>query len=194
MKAGIARRSANAADLCGDMAGWWSRDGFEIVAIADGLGHGKDAAVAAEAAIEAAAAWPTSDLLGLFGYKNQVLQPTRGAAVGVAVVDWAARQITYAALGNTRAVVLGSQLTHLVGYAGIVGKSYRRLRTVSVAFNPGDLLLLWTDGLQEEIELTIADRAAPHLDDVARRLLDRFSKGNDDACILVAHLIEGSGQ
>ena len=27
---GIARRSANAAEVCGDMAGWWSRDGMEL--------------------------------------------------------------------------------------------------------------------------------------------------------------------
>ena len=58
---GIARRSANDAEVCGDMAGRWSRDGMEILAIADGLGHGRDAAVAAAAALELVAAWPGRD-------------------------------------------------------------------------------------------------------------------------------------
>ncbi len=189
MSVGLARRSANAADVCGDMAGWWSRDGVELLAIADGLGHGKDAAVAAAAALEAIAAWQGDNPVGLFHGMNVALRPTRGAAVGVARMDWATEQITYAAVGNTRAALFGAHTTRLDSCAGIVGGGYRRLTPITVPFLSGDVLALWTDGLDEQLELTAADHSAPGMDAMALRLLDRFARGRDDRCIVVARLV-----
>jgi phosphoserine phosphatase RsbX len=188
---GIARRSANAAEVCGDMAGWWSRGGIEWVAIADGLGHGKDAAVAAAAALEVVAAWPGRDLPELFQHMNVALKETRGAAVGVAAVEWATGQITYAAVGNTRAALFGAPATYLDGYAGIVGGGYRRLTPVTLPFQSGDVLALWTDGLDERLDLITADHSAAGMDGMAERLLDRFAKGHDDRCVVVARLVQG---
>jgi hypothetical protein len=191
MSVGIARRSANAADVCGDMAGWWSRDGMEIVAIADGLGHGKDAAIAAAAALDAVASWHGLDPLELFQRMNVALHATRGAAVGVAAVAWATGQITYAAVGNTRAALFGADATRLDSFAGIVGGGYRRLNTVVVPFHSGDVLTLWTDGLEERLQPIAADHAAAGMDAMAARLLDRFAKGHDDRCVVVARLVPG---
>jgi hypothetical protein len=190
MIVGVASRSANAADVCGDRAGWWSRDGLELVAIADGLGHGPDAAVAAAGAIDTAAAWLGGDLIELFHDMNEMLRPTRGAAVGVATVEWASRQLTYVAIGNTRAALFGARTTYLNGYAGIVGVGYRRVGAITAQFSSGDLLALWTDGLDEQILVTSADRAAASLDDTASLLLQRFARGNDDRCVVVAHLVQ----
>ena len=135
MTVGVASRSANAADLCGDRAGWWSRLGVDVVAIADGLGHGKGAAEAAAAAIDTVAAWSDLDLLDLFRQMNEALRPTRGAAVGLATVAWESGLITYAAVGNTRAALFGERTTYLNGYAGIVGVGYRRLNASTVPLN-----------------------------------------------------------
>jgi negative regulator of sigma-B (phosphoserine phosphatase) len=191
MSVGIARSSANAAEICGDMAGWWSRDSVEILAIADGLGHGKDAAKAAAAAMDTVAAWSGHDHSDLFRRMNTALQTTRGAAVGVATVAWQAGQITYAAIGNTRAALFGAGVTRLDGDAGIVGGGYRRLNIVVVPFQPGEVLTLWTDGLEELLKPTAADHAAAGLDAMAARLLDRFPKGRDDRCVVVARLAPG---
>jgi phosphoserine phosphatase RsbX len=190
MTVGVANRSANAAEVCGDRAGWWSLDGLEVMAIADGLGHGEAAAVAAAAAIHVTARWPGGDLLDLFQQMNEALRPTRGAAVGVAIVEWATGQVTYAAVGNTRAALFGARTTYLNGFAGIVGVGYRRLCTMTVPFSPGDVLAQWTDGLDEQIALTSADRSVAKLDDTAALLLDRFARGNDDRCVVVAHLVQ----
>lgn len=190
MTVGVASRSANAAEVCGDRAGWWSRNGLEVLAIADGLGHGQAAAAAAAAAIDVAAVWPGGDLAALFQCMNQALRPTRGAAVGVAIVEWATGQVTYAGVGNTRAALFGAHTTYLNGYAEIVGVGYRRLNTTTVPFSPGDVLAQWTDGLNEQIELTSADRSAAKLDDTAALLLERFARGNDDRCVVVAHLVQ----
>jgi negative regulator of sigma-B (phosphoserine phosphatase) len=138
MMVGVASRSANAADVCGDRAGWWSRNGLDLVAIADGLGHGPDAAVAASVAIDTVEAWLGGDLIELFHDMNEMLRPTRGAAVGVATVEWATGQLTYVAVGNTRAAVFGARTTYLNGYAGIVGVGYRRVVAVTAQFKSGD--------------------------------------------------------
>jgi negative regulator of sigma-B (phosphoserine phosphatase) len=188
---GIARRSANAADVCGDMADWWSRDGKELVAIADGLGHGREAAVAAAAALEAVAAWQGDNLVDLFYSMNVALRPTRGAAVGVATVDWATGLITYAAVGNTRAALFGERIIRMDGYAGIVGGGYQRLTPVTLPFMSGDVMALWTDGLDEQLELGPADHSAPGMDGMAAGLLDRFARGHDDRCVVVARLVQG---
>jgi negative regulator of sigma-B (phosphoserine phosphatase) len=188
MNVGMARRSANAGDVCGDMAGWWSRDGLDIVTVADGLGHGKDAATAAGQAIAPVAAWPGCDPIGLFQRMSLALHPTRGAAVAVAVVDWAAGQIRYAAVGNTRAAVFGARVIRLDSYPGIVGGGYRRLAVVDVPFQSGDVLALWTDGLEERLHLTRADHAGAGMDGMAAGLLERFAQGEDDRCIVVARL------
>ena len=188
---GIARSSANAAEVCGDMAAWWSKDSAECVAIADGLGHGKDAAVAAAAALQVVAAWRGRDIADLFQNMNSALKATRGAAVGVATVEWAAGQITYAAVGNTRAALFGARATYLDGYAGIVGGGYRRLSPVVLPFQSGDVLAMWTDGLDERLDLVSADHSAAGMDGMASRLLDRFAKGHDDRCIVVARLVQG---
>jgi negative regulator of sigma-B (phosphoserine phosphatase) len=188
---GIARRSANAAEVCGDMAGWWTGDGLERLAIADGLGHGKDAATAAAAALEVVAEWPGHDLPSLFQNMNVALRETRGAAVGVATVEWTTGQITYAAVGNTRAALFGARTTYLDGYAGIVGGGYRRLIPVVLPFQSGDVLALWTDGLDDRLDLITADHSAAGMDGMASRLLDRFARGHDDCCVVVVRLVQG---
>jgi serine phosphatase RsbU (regulator of sigma subunit) len=187
MNIGLARRSANAADICGDNAGAWTAEAAEVLAIADGLGHGRDAAVAA-AALDVVAAWSGLDALDLFRRMNETLRVTRGAAVSVATIDWAASRVTYTAVGNTRAAVFGERTQRLDGYAGIVGGGYRRLQSVSATFTHGDVLVLWTDGVEEGLNIRGADRGASSLDDMAAGLLARFAKGNDDACVIVASL------
>ncbi|HYI72776.1 MAG TPA: SpoIIE family protein phosphatase [Skermanella sp.] len=188
MNIGLARRSANAADVCGDNAGAWTAQATEVLAIADGLGHGRDAAVAASAALDIVASWSGLDALDLFKRMNETLRATRGAAVSVATIDWAASRVSYTAVGNTRAAVFGERTQRLDGYAGIVGGGYRRLQSVSATFTRGDVLALWTDGVDEGLSIRSADRGAGSLDDMAAGLLARFAKGNDDACVIVASL------
>jgi phosphoserine phosphatase RsbX len=108
----------------------------------------------------------------------------------VATVEWGARQITCAAVGNTRAALFGERITHLDGYAGIVGGGYQRLSPVTTPFQSGDVLALWTEGLDERLELATGDHSAAGMDGMAARLLERFAKGNDDRCIVVARLVQ----
>lgn len=182
---GSARSSANAADLCGDAAQAWFLEDRTVIAIADGLGHGADAAVAATAALDFIGGHLDDDPVELFRGMHQALVSTRGAAVAVATIRPADGELTYAAIGNTRAAVFGWRATRLDSFPGIVGGGFRRLTPLVVPIRAGDHLVLWTDGLAERLAVTDIDPVPAHM---AETLLHRFAQGNDDACVIVARL------
>jgi hypothetical protein len=93
--------------------------------------------------------------------------------------------------GQYPAALFGARATYLDGYAGIVGGGYRRLSPVVLPFQSGDVLALWTDGLDERLDLINADHAAAGMNAMASRLLDRFARGHDDRCVVVARLVRG---
>ncbi len=181
----IARSSANAAEICGDVAKGWLLSDRAVIAIADGLGHGADAALAAGRAIEYVGSHLGEDPVSLFRGMGSALTSTRGAAVGLAVVRQGSGELTYAGVGNTRAAVFGWRTTRLDGDVGIVGGGFRRLAPVVVPIRPGDYLALWTDGLDERLALAKAGHEED-IDRLAEALLRRYSSGHDDACLILA--------
>jgi hypothetical protein len=187
---GIARAALNAADPCGDVAAGWARDGGYVLAIADGLGHGADAFLAASTAIDHVGNHLADAPLALFPGMNDALRSTRGAAVGVAAIDFSLGRLTFAAVGNTRAALFGWQVLRLDGFAGIVGAGYRRLAAQTIPFHPGDRLVMWTDGVDERLSFDSSAVRDVDPDTLARGLLDQFSCGSDDSCVLVAHWAE----
>lgn len=186
LKIGIARASAMPADICGDMARSWTCADRVVIAIADGLGHGRDAAVASGRAMAYIGDHLGDDLPTLFKGMAEALASTRGAAVGVAIVRPAVAELTYAAVGNTRAAVFGWRSSRLDADPGIVGGGLRRLSLVTLPFRPGDHLALWTDGLEER--LSMGDAAATEVGTLAETLLQRYCRGDDDACVVVARM------
>ncbi|GEO81327.1 SpoIIE family protein phosphatase [Pararhodospirillum oryzae] len=184
----MARVSLSPSEPCGDNAGFWETPRGDLVVVADGLGHGHDAAVAANAALAHVEAHATDDLAELFQGMGTALAPTRGAAVAVARVDEAAGTVTYAALGNIRAAIFGWQTRRLDGRAGIVGVSHSPPDTLTLPIRPGEHLVLWTDGLDEGLGLPVLPRAGGGVpvSTLAESLLAEHAKGSDDACVLVA--------
>lgn len=183
---GIARAAANAADRCGDAARAWQWQRQTVIAIADGLGHGTEAAEAADAALDYIGAHLDTEPLVLFQGMHRALGCTRGAAVGVAIVAPDHGRLTYLAVGNTRAGIFGWRVVRLDSYPGIVGGGYRRLAPTVVPMRPGDQLVLWTDGVDER--LTMTGQPAGDAQPQAERLLHAYGLGRDDSCVVVAQL------
>lgn len=188
MNVGIARASANAAERCGDLAAAWMTATGVVLAIADGLGHGADAACAAEAAIAYVGNHRDQPLPELFVGLHHALAPTRGAAVGIAVIDPSQGRLTYAAVGNTRAALFGWQVQRLDAMPGIVGAGSRRVTPLTLPCRPGNTLALWTDGLSDRLSFDGLDPERTDADALACDLLHRNAKGTDDSCVVVAQL------
>ncbi len=194
MGIGSVKRPLGGDRHCGDQSGHWQKGHLVILCIADGLGHGKHAERAAKGAMTYVASHRTEPLPEIFSGCNREIWKTRGVAMGIAVIDKKARALTYAGIGNTRIVILrssGSKETprktlYLKNDFGIVGGGYKRLMPETVPFAPGDLVMMYTDGVKELIDFTGYE--APLYEDVqklAEKIIDDWGRDTDDAAVLI---------
>jgi len=180
---------------CGDQGGCWEHDEKVVLCVIDGLGHGKGAERAALAALDFVGRHCDEPLLELFACCDKALRHTRGVAMGIAMADPAAGTLTYAGIGNTRAMVVGRETTRLSSHYGIVGAGYRRLKTETVALAPGDLVILFTDGIEELIDLSDYDETLRvEVGRLAEKMLEDWRRETDDAAVLVFRNFELKGE
>jgi len=166
-----------------------------LVAVADGLGHGPDAAVAARTAMEILEADADLPITTLLQRCHEHLRPTRGAALTLAVFDGRQETMTWLGVGSVDGVVLrappacGSQ--RLVLRAGLVGCQLPSLHPSVLQVVPGDTLVLVTDGIRDDF----AEQLTPDgpVGSSADRILARHAKGTDAALVLVVRYRGGGG-
>jgi serine phosphatase RsbU (regulator of sigma subunit) len=194
--AGVAQPVASETD-CGDAlaclpfeAGLGGEAGH-LLALVDGLGHGSAAAVAAHAALALLRQHPQADPVALLTLLDPALHGTRGAAVGLAQVR--PGQLRYAAVGNTRALRWrDGRATRLESCYGIVGDGVPPgLETITLELRPGDWLLLFSDGLDEMLNVTLMLpewQREPRL--LCEHLLARWRNPRDDAAVLAGVVLD----
>ncbi|MCP4243985.1 MAG: SpoIIE family protein phosphatase [bacterium] len=192
MQLGSASRAFPGSDCCGDQVGQWIRDSLATLCVVDGLGHGPEAESAAKAVLTYLDQNPHTSLESLFAGADEAVRNTRGAALGLVLVNSKEMSLTHAGVGNTRALLLkqGNPAPKILSSTyGIVGAGYRKLRPETASFAPGDLLLLYTDGLPEYLDTTVLARSSNrHPEEIAEQTLQRWALGTDDAAVLVARM------
>ena len=164
-----------------------ARDGALVtILLADGLGHGDDAAAAANTALRElrTGAEPTHLLERI----HAVLRVTRGAAAAIARVDLAGGRVDYAGIGNIAGTIVdGHSTKSLVSMPGTLGHRLQRIRAFDYELPPGGLLVMHSDGLRSGWELKGypgALRRDPLL--IAALLIRDFERGRDDVSVVVA--------
>jgi negative regulator of sigma-B (phosphoserine phosphatase) len=188
-----ARRSLNGHEKCGDAFAWWDDDELWTICLVDGLGHGSQAALAAEAALALAETNRSLPPARLIEAIDVGIHWSRGAAIAVVQVDAARRTLCYFGVGNVRAALFGDKALRFDGTPGIVGTTCRSPRAESVSWRDGDFLLVWTDGFDANLNLDPTSlRLKGDPGALAQRLLDQFSTRRDDAGV-VCCLLEGAG-
>jgi serine phosphatase RsbU (regulator of sigma subunit)/anti-sigma regulatory factor (Ser/Thr protein kinase) len=184
-------------------------DGGVLLAVGDVAGHGIQAATTMAQlrhALSALAVTTTTDPAALLGHLNHLLCAGRAAVdtatAVIAYYDPHDRTLTWAQAGHpaplrTRAgvtVELPRPRGPLLGV--LADAEYER---ASVAFEPDDLLLLYTDGLVENRDQGVSDGLAPVIEALNRitaegstqplaDLIAQLRRANpdDDTCILAA--------
>jgi len=183
--AGISIRPFRHGRFSGDQAGVWLEDGFSLVCMADGLGHGEDAEIAARKAVETAAANRDLAPCELMHACDEALRGSRGAAVALARLDQAAGVIEYVGVGNTRCVVVGHSNHYLGGTYGVVGEGVGTLAPESYPLGRRDVVIFWTDGLPDTLPLVgTRVRRVSNAQAYADNLLDQHAI-DDDAGVVV---------
>ena len=157
------------------------------IAVIDGLGHGPDAARAAQAAVAALDARPHADPAAAIYACHDALIGTRGAAMSVARIDLVAAQLTYAGIGNVEAHLWQGGARHRpISYRGIVGSVMRTVRSFEVPLEGPWLLALHSDGVSSRLEIPAPGDAWADPQALADALLARWARQTDDATVVVA--------
>lgn len=189
MQVEMARRSFMNDPHCGDRCGFREVDGTHVLYMIDGLGHGKNAEVAALAAEEFVVGHLRMPLEEMFEECDRAIAHTRGVALGVAVVDPAARTLTFAGINNTRVRVLRRrqrQAFQISSDPGIVGGGFRTLVPATVDFGDGDIALMFTDGVSDRMDVSqYRDEQQQDLQQWAEQILDDWERTNDDRTVLI---------
>ncbi len=177
--------------VSGDDAAFCRTDGALLVAVADGLGHGPPAHEASARAMQAVLADPGRDPEGVVRACDAALVGTRGAVMGVARVDFAAEALEATIVGDVMVHRYrpreALRFTATRGMLGAADLRRRAPRVERMPREPGEVLVLATDGLRTRLDLS-SDLALlrQHPLFVAHALLERYGRPDDDALVLVA--------
>lgn len=184
-------------EYCGD--NWAVQDGSALlrVLLADGLGHGPQAADAANAAVTAFTDETAQvDPPGILTRLHAALRRTRGAAAAVANIDFTRGLVRYAGVGNISACIVSpaapDATRRMVSQNGTVGVEMRKVQEFSYPWAEGSHLIMHSDGLATHWQigqypgLLARDPAL-----IAAVLYRDHRRGNDDVAVLVAR--KGAG-
>ena len=179
-------------DVCGDS---WSIDvnGVTTYFVADGLGHGQDAADASVEAVRLFHRFSGHHVPTLLDYVHGGLRSTRGAAVSIARFDPVKRQVVFSGVGNVAGVLASDgRLRRMVTMPGTAGHNARKIQSFDYPFE-GGLIVLSSDGIGTSWNLNRypgIQSAHPTL--IAAILYRDFGRKRDDATVLVGKWVPSS--
>lgn len=162
-----------------------------LLGVVDGLGHGIEAAEAADLAVQAITQNAGASLQDLVQGCHTALRRTRGVAMTLVLLDLQRASLSWIGVGNVEAVLVPAeedgrqQVPLLMG--GIVGHQLPRLKVSQHPLSPGDLIILVTDGIDRAFAERVIESEDPQ--EIADALLENCRKGNDDALVLVVRYL-----
>jgi anti-sigma regulatory factor (Ser/Thr protein kinase) len=155
--------------------------------VCDGLGHGHDARVAADAAIDVFCSHAMDAPATLIEETHQALVSTRGVVMAAARIDEVGLELSSA--GNVEALVTSFRSRRRFGgTAATVGgrPGPLRVRTERTTLTSDEVFVLTTDGIVTKASIEEdAGLLRSHPAVIAQHILERFARPSDDALVLV---------
>lgn len=161
-------------------------DGWTAI-VADGLGHGPEAAKASEEALRLFRRHHDASPSAILSAIHAGLSHTRGGAISVARYSRETGILTFAGIGNVMgAVVSGPVTKRTVSLAGTAGHAARRIQDFEYPMRPDDVFVLCSDGIATGWSLdAFPGIAGAHPTLVAGLIYRDFARARDDATVLV---------
>jgi hypothetical protein len=164
-----------------------------MLAVVDALGHGAEAASAADLAVATLEAHAHEDLFSLLERCHERLRRTRGAVATIASVDRIRRTMSWGGVGNVEGMLVRaeqedgrSRRDFSLLRGGILGDVLPPLRPQVTPIASGDTLILATDGISRAFLENPHPPGSPQ--QVADSILRRYALDSDDALVLVVRL------
>lgn len=183
-------------EQCGDAWGCAGNGARLLLMMADGLGHGPEAARASDAAVALVKPDTTFAPVSVLQLAHGTLNGSRGAAVAVACLDGDADELRFAGVGNISVSLHGGdKARHLVSHNGIVGSNMRKVQEFSMPLTNDAVLIMHSDGIGTRWDLErYPGLSQRHPALIAAVLYRDHVRGRDDAGIVVAQRQHGSRQ
>jgi phosphoserine phosphatase RsbX len=163
-----------------------------LVAAIDGIGHGEEAANAANAAVSILKAGADEPVISLVQRCHEGLRVTRGVVLSLATIDPEHGMMTWLGVGNVQGILMrvgskkGAGQEALLLRAGVVGSQLPALQAAVIPVAKGDTLVFVTDGIGGEFAEGLSALESPQR--MADRILKQHCRGKDDALALVVRL------
>jgi anti-sigma regulatory factor (Ser/Thr protein kinase) len=175
-------------EVCGDAGCMLTRpDGTVAILLADGLGHGPQAAAASQEAVRLFQKTKTAAPAEALAILHAGLRATRGAAIAIAVIDPAGRQVSYGGIGNIAGFITDSGgLRRMVSHSGTAGHTAGKMHAFRYPMHHRPVLVMFSDGLATSWSPN--DHAGLFAMDstlIAAILYRDHSRGRDDASVVV---------
>ena len=172
--------------VCGDACASVDTEAGRTMIVADGLGHGPDAAVAASEAIRVFRRHQARPVAEILEYLHAGLRATRGAAVSVARIDTNASRVSYGGIGNIAgAIISGPDVRRMVSLNGTAGHNARKIQVFDYPYRHG-FIVMASDGIATGWALNrYAGVMTMHPTLLASLVYRDFSRQRDDATVLV---------
>jgi hypothetical protein len=174
-------------EVSGDTWRSVEREGEIAVMVADGLGHGPDAAVAARLAGETFEGQPFASPEQFYQLAHRSLNGSRGAALARAVIGGSG-DVEYSGIGNIAGSVVGIERSRgLASQNGTVGVQIRsHVSTFAHVLPSPGVLLMHSDGITSRWSFDLYPGLLLRHPAVIAGVLSRdFIRGRDDATIVV---------
>lgn len=156
------------------------------VMVADGLGHGPQAAEASDLAVSTFAGNPLERPAEIMNRAHRALHGGRGAAVASARIE-APSGVAYCGVGNINGVLAGSARPRgLFTHNGTVGVQMRTAQQLDYEWPTGSVLVMHSDGLSARWSFDDYPGLIVRHPAVIAGVLHRdFIRGRDDATVIV---------
>ncbi|MGB7924119.1 MAG: ATP-binding protein [Pyrinomonadaceae bacterium] len=174
--------------VCGDAYFMRTHGASALFAVIDGLGHGSGAKQAADVAVDSLSDWTGEPLDQVLLSAHDALRATRGAVMGVAVIDREENGFQFAGVGNVAVRVFNApEPINPISTNGTLGARLGHVRVWTYPWAEGATIVMASDGLSASWEIAaypgLLDRSPQILAGV---LMRDYGRNADDATVLVA--------
>ena len=166
-----------------------SKSGF-LAAVSDGLGHGPEARQASNCAIDVLTQTNEIALDRLVPALNDSLANTRGCAMTIIRFDESSRTLECVGVGDVHSHLYRLRDAHFFASTPLILGEAKltppKIRIEKTTADPGAVLVMFTDGLKSRTSLKgeLDTLRQPPIS-IAEHLLEKYSRPDDDALVLV---------